>query len=97
MFSMKFLYFLLKDEAGCAAILSVELDDHFAGAAVQHREVQGSESGLFLSYFNNGIRLLPGGVKSGFTHYDPEDVKKRLFKVKGKRNVQVSEVCVSST
>ena len=34
--------------------------------------------------------FLPGGVKSGFTHVDPEAVEKRLFIVKGKRNIKVS-------
>ena len=70
----------------------MELDDILGGAPIQHREIQGSESDLFLSYFKKGVRYLPGGIKSGFTHYDPEDVVRRLFKVKGKRNIQVSEV-----
>ena len=72
--------------------MTVELDDILGGAPIQHREIQGSESDLFLSYFKKGVRYLPGGIKSGFTHYDPEDVVRRLFKVKGKRNIQVSEV-----
>ena len=29
----------------------------------------------------SGIKYLPGGVKSGFRHVDPEDVQKRLFQV----------------
>ena len=37
---------------------------------------------------------MPGGVKSGFRHVDPEDVVKRLFEVKGKRNIKVKEVPV---
>ena len=72
--------------------MAVELDDSLGGAPTQHRELQGAESDLFLSYFPNGIRLKAGGVKSGFTTYDPEDVERRLFKVKGNRNVSVSEV-----
>ena len=72
--------------------MAVELDDSLGGAPTQHRELQGAESDLFLSYFPNGIRLKAGGVKSGFTTYDPEDVERRLFKVKGDRNVHVSEV-----
>jgi len=40
-----------------------------------------------------GIRYIPGGVKSGFKHYDPESAfPNRLFQVKGKRNVRVREV-----
>eukprot|EP00092_Neocalanus_flemingeri_P034413 GFUD01037422.1.p1 GENE.GFUD01037422.1~~GFUD01037422.1.p1 ORF type:complete len:714 (-),score=230.81 GFUD01037422.1:107-2248(-) len=81
-----------QDESGSAAMLSVELDDALGGAPAQHREVQEQESQLFLSYFKTGVKYLPGGVKSGFTHFDPEDVEKRLFRVKGKRNVQVKQV-----
>ena len=81
-----------QDESGSAALLTVALDDVLGGGPVQHRELQGHESQLFLSYFTAGIRYLPGGVKSGFTPYDPEDVERRLFRVKGKRNVQIMEV-----
>ena len=92
-----YLIVICQDESGSAAILAVELDEQFDGAAIQHRECQGAESPMFLSYFKNGVRYLAGGVKSGFTHYDPEDVPRRLFKVKGKRNVQVMEVMSSFT
>jgi len=86
-----------QDESGAAALMTVELDDVLGGGPVQHREVQGEESQLFLSYFRSGVRYLPGGVQSGFTHYDPEDVERRLFRVKGKRNVQVMEVPLSAS
>jgi len=81
-----------QDESGSAAMLAVELDDALGGAPTQHRELQENESQLFLSYFKTGVKYLPGGVKSGFTHYDPEDVEKRLFRVKGKKNVQIKQV-----
>ncbi|XP_049954281.1 gelsolin, cytoplasmic isoform X1 [Schistocerca serialis cubense] len=84
-----------QDEAGAAAILSVELDDHLGGSPVQHREVQDHESQLFLSYFRAGVRYLPGGVASGFHHVDPDAVEKRLFQVKGKRNIRVRQVDVN--
>ena len=83
---------ILQDESGSAAMLAVDLDDALGGAPAQHRELQENESQLFLSYFKTGVKYLPGGVKSGFTHYDPKDVEKRLFRVKGKRNVQVKQV-----
>ena len=89
------LIMIFKDESGSAAMLSVELDEALGGAPVQHREIQEHESLLFLSYFKNGVRYLPGGIKSGFKHVDPEDVEKRLFIVKGKKNVQVKQVMVS--
>nr|CAD7264199.1 unnamed protein product [Timema shepardi] len=84
-----------RDESGAAAILSVELDDSLGGAPVQYREVQEHESRLFLSHFASGVRYLAGGVASGFTHVDPDAVEKRLFQVKGKRNVRVRQVALN--
>lgn len=39
-----------------------------------------------------GVKYLPGGVKSGFVHVDPESEEKRLFQVKGKRDIKVQQV-----
>uniref|UniRef100_A0A336MYB6 CSON006296 protein n=1 Tax=Culicoides sonorensis TaxID=179676 RepID=A0A336MYB6_CULSO len=81
------------DESGSAALLSVQLDDSLGGGPVQHREVQEHESALFLSYFKNGVRYLPGGIESGFNEVEINDGgEKRLFHVKGKKNVRVKQV-----
>lgn len=86
----------MQDEAGAAAIYSVQLDDQLNGEPVQHREVQEHESQLFLANFKSGgIRYLPGGVSSGFHHVDRDAFEKRLFEVKGSRNVRVKQVTPS--
>jgi len=84
-----------QDEAGTAAYKTVELDDKLGGAPIQHREVQGYESPLFLTYFKNQIRILEGGVESGFNHVKPEEYKPRLLHLKGKKRVRVTQVELS--
>ncbi|XP_013138191.1 PREDICTED: gelsolin-like isoform X1 [Papilio polytes] len=88
-----------QDEAGAAAILSVNLDDEqFHGDAVQHRETQGHESRQFLSYFEPAIRYMDGGHASGFSHVTINPgAEKRLFQIKGRRNVRVKQVEASIT
>ncbi|XP_075989763.1 gelsolin-like isoform X2 [Anticarsia gemmatalis] len=87
-----------QDEAGSAAVLTVNMDDEqFHGHAVQHREVQGYESKQFLDYFQPAIRYLDGGHASGFNHVTiNEGADKRLFQIKGKRNVRVRQVDASA-
>jgi gelsolin len=82
-----------QDEAGTAAYKTVELDDLLGGGPVQHREVQGYESSLFLSYFKKagGIQLLEGGIESGFNKVRPETYKPRLLHLKGRKNIRVEE------
>lgn len=55
----------------------------------------GYESDLFLSYFNNSITILEGGIESGFRTYKPEEFKPRLFRIYGKRRLEVVQVPVT--
>ncbi len=80
------------DERGAAALLTVHLDDYFNGLPVQHREVQGHESPLFMSYFKAGIQYLSGGVASAFRTVDRDAFETRLFHVKGKHEVRSVQV-----
>jgi len=82
-----------QDEYGTAAYKTVECDDYLGGLPVQHRETQGNESKLFLSYFPHGVRILEGGVESGFRHVEATTYKPRLLHVKGSgANLKVSQV-----
>lgn len=80
-----------QDEAGTAAYKTVELDTLLDDGPVQHREVMGHESELFLSYFPN-IRIMEGGVDSGFKHVEPEKYTPRLLHLKGKKKVRTMQV-----
>ncbi|KAG8497016.1 hypothetical protein CXB51_008240 [Gossypium anomalum] len=81
-----------QDEAGTAAIKTVELDAVLGGRAVQHRELQGHESDKFLSYFKPCIIPLEGGVASGFKTAEEEEFETRLYVCKGKRVVRLKQV-----
>ncbi|KAH7557224.1 hypothetical protein JRO89_XS11G0077900 [Xanthoceras sorbifolium] len=81
-----------QDEAGTAAIKTVELDAALGGRAVQHREIQGHESDKFLSYFKPCIIPLEGGVASGFKKPEEEEFETRLYVCKGKRVVRMKQV-----
>jgi len=81
-----------QDEAGTAAYKTVELDDFLGGDPIQHREVSTHESSMFLGYYPQGIRLLDGGVESGFNHVKPESWTPRLLWIKGKKNIRVVQV-----
>jgi len=84
-----------QDEAGTAAYKTVELDDLLGDLPVQFREVQGSESETFLKLFNPGMKIMQGGVDSGFKHVKPEEYKPRLMHIKGKKIVRVQEVALA--
>lgn len=81
-----------QDEAGTAAIKTVELDAALGGRAVQHRELQGHESDKFLSYFKPCIIPLEGGVASGFKKPEEEEFETRLYVCRGKRVVRLKQV-----
>ncbi|GMJ02336.1 villin 2 [Hibiscus trionum] len=81
-----------QDEAGTAAIKTIELDAVLGGRAVQHRELQGHESDKFLSYFKPCIIPLEGGIASGFKKPEEEEFEKRLYVCKGKRVVRLKQV-----
>ncbi|KAK1420719.1 hypothetical protein QVD17_22543 [Tagetes erecta] len=81
-----------QDEAGTAAIKTVELDAVLGGRAVQYREPQGHESDKFLSYFKPCIIPLEGGVASGFKETEEEEFQIRLYTCKGKRVVKLKQV-----
>ncbi|KDP35406.1 hypothetical protein JCGZ_10390 [Jatropha curcas] len=81
-----------QDEAGAAAIKTVELDAALGGRAVQYREIQGHETEKFLSYFKPCIIPQEGGIASGFKHAEAEEHQTRLFVCKGKHVVHVKEV-----
>ncbi|WJX83787.1 Villin-2 [Trifolium repens] len=81
-----------QDEAGTAAIKTIELDASLGGRAVQHREIQGHESDKFLSYFKPCIIPLEGGVASGFKTPEEEEFETRLYVCKGKRVVRIKQI-----
>ncbi|OAF66086.1 Actin regulatory protein CAP-G [Intoshia linei] len=81
-----------QDEYGTAAYKTVELDNFLNDLPVQHREVQGHESELFLSYFKH-LTILEGGTDSGFYHVTPEQYESRLLHFSGKgKNIIISEI-----
>jgi gelsolin len=86
------------DEYGTAAYKTVELDTYLDDKPIQHREVEGYESDLFMSYFPKGLVLLEGGADSGFHHVEPKQYKPRLFHFHGQgKNVVVTQVQASKS
>jgi len=81
-----------QDEQGTAAYKTVELDDLLGDVPVQYRETEENESSEFLDIFKNKITLLEGGIESGFNNVKPTEYKPRLFHLKGKKEIRVSQV-----
>ncbi|KAI0189601.1 hypothetical protein EV127DRAFT_105905 [Xylaria flabelliformis] len=67
-----------QDEVGTAAYKTVELDEYLHGIATQHRELQKELSDDFVDLFPR-IRVLSGGVRSGFTHVETEEEPKETL------------------
>jgi len=85
-----------QDEAGAAAIKTVEVDDYLGDLPVQYRQVQGHETKNFLSLWEH-MQILEGGVDSGFRKVGPKKWTPRLFHVsqpnkKKKKKIKVDEV-----
>jgi len=72
-----------QDEAGTAAIKTVELDDCLKDLPVQYREVQGHEGKKFKSLFPT-MNILKGGVDSGFRKVTKKTYNPRLIHITGK-------------
>ncbi|XP_046398859.1 villin-1-like [Ischnura elegans] len=88
-----------QDEAGAAAVLTVQKDnDEFDGAAVQVRVVQGKEPPHFLVLFSGRTVVLHGGKASKFDGEDSADKtdipEKFLLQVHGNEsyNTRATEV-----
>jgi len=89
-----------QDEMGVAAYMTVVLDDLLGTLPVQYREVQDHETEKFMQLWQDkgGMRILEGGIDSGFNHVKPAEYKPRLLHVKGTRQaMRVREVTLSST
>lgn len=86
-----------QDEIGVAAYKTVEIDDLLDDGPIQHRELQGSESRLFQSYFKE-IVYLNGGHPSGFRNVKPEEYEPRLLMVRRtKRTTRAFQVPVAAS
>ncbi|XP_048368924.1 macrophage-capping protein [Sphaerodactylus townsendi] len=83
-----------RDEQGACALLSTNLNAFLAEKPIQHREVQGNESDVFMDYFPHGIKYQEGGVESAFQKAkltEPSGPTHRLYQVKGKKNIRATE------
>lgn len=80
------------DETGCAAAFTTQLSDILTMPSRHHLELMGEESDLFLSHFKNGIKVLHGGVDSGFKHVPPEVHEPELMRVYGGKYPRVFPV-----
>ena len=63
-----------QDEAGAAALRSVELDERLGGQPVQVRVVEGKEPAHFLAMFGGKMKIFQGGKSSSFDQQDDRSV-----------------------
>jgi len=63
-----------QDEAGAAALRTIELDDRLGGLPVQVRVVQGKEPAHFLAMFGGKMTIFQGGRSSAFDGDEAVDV-----------------------
>lgn len=87
-----------QDEASIAAFKTMELNDCLNGCSTIYREVQGSESPLFLSYFKNlGGMEYVGTIKDYGKVHTESSYGTRLLQLTGRRTTRVIEVPLSSS
>eukprot|EP01083_Nonionella_stella_P269039 909938_1 len=80
-----------QDEAGVAAYMTVVLDDLLGTLPVQYREVDGHETDRFMALWKNKMRVLEGGVDSGFNSVKPEEYTRVCCTSRANPNVCASE------
>ncbi|KAM6235154.1 macrophage-capping protein isoform 1-T3 [Porphyrio hochstetteri] len=81
-----------QDEQGACALLSTQLNALLGERPVTHREAQGNESDVFMEYFPRGVTYQEGGVASAFkSSRAGAGAVRRLYQVKGRRNIRASE------
>ncbi|XP_064897230.1 macrophage-capping protein isoform X2 [Columba livia] len=81
-----------QDEQGACALLGTQLSALLGERPVTHREAQGHESDTFMGHFPRGVTYQEGGVASAFRAPRPgAGPVRKLYQVKGKRNIRASE------
>lgn len=79
-------------DSALASDKALELDAALGSQSVQYKEVQGQETGKFLSYFKPCIIPVEGIYSSGQVHVKLPAYETRLLTCKGDRVVHVKEV-----
>ena len=71
--------------------IAVQLDD-FVNSAIFLRHVQGFESRSFMDHFPKGVKYLLGVCGTRTRRLQNGEYSKRLYRVKGKRNLRITEM-----